>query len=397
MMGDKIRVLFLPRWYPHRYDPMPGLFIQRQAEALTPLCDVAVVYIHPDPDCPNKFEVEFAEEHEVRVLRVYYRVPQNDHSPFAAVLKFVRFYRAAMKAVNSIRQFQPQIVHAHILTRMGFIAWRSARKFKIPYVVSEHWSRYFPQNGTYTGHLRKIITGFVVRRAGAVIPVSEPLKDVMIGYGLVNPNYIVIPNVVDTALFSLKPKMESGGLKIMLHVSCFEDKSKNISGFLRVLKSVSRIRQDFQCLFVGDGPDFLAMKEYSEELGIFNTFAVFKGMMTPGELAVQFSEADFSVLSSHYETFGSVVVESLACGIPVVATNTGIAAEIIGEHNGILVVPDDEEALLDAIIRMLDQHAGYSRTTVRNSLPSRFSATAVASQINEMYKMISDKTRKENE
>ena len=64
-MSSKIKVLFLPRWYPHKHDPMPGLFIQRQAEALTSDCDVAVIYVHPDPNCPNKIEVDFCEEKSV--------------------------------------------------------------------------------------------------------------------------------------------------------------------------------------------------------------------------------------------------------------------------------------------------------------------------------------------
>ena len=52
---------------------MPGLFIQRQAESLTSFCDVAVLYVQAEKDCPNKIEAEFAEENKVRVLRVYYQ------------------------------------------------------------------------------------------------------------------------------------------------------------------------------------------------------------------------------------------------------------------------------------------------------------------------------------
>ena len=72
-MERKIRVLFLPKWYPTPLDPMEGLFIRYQAEALTPFCDVAVISVHPDPECAGTFGVAFSEENEVRVLRVSYR------------------------------------------------------------------------------------------------------------------------------------------------------------------------------------------------------------------------------------------------------------------------------------------------------------------------------------
>lgn len=393
-MSNKIRVLFLPRWYPHRYDPMPGLFIQRQAEALTPFCDVAVIYIHPDPECPNKFEVEFSEENQVRVLRVYYKASAHGKSMFWNLYNLFRFYRAAMKAVNSIRQFEPQIVHAHILTRMGFIAWRVANKFHIPLVISEHWSRYFPENGTYTGTLRKFLTRFVVGKAASVIPVSEKLKAAMINSGLVNPDYHIVPNVVDTSLFIPAEKSVDCETKTFLHISCFEDKSKNISGLLRVLKSLSNKRQDFQCRFIGEGPDFTEMQEYAKELGIIGTFAVFMGVQDSVTLAKQLAESDFTVLSSRYETFATVIVESLSCGVPVVATDTGIAGSVINETNGLIVSPGDEDELFMAMNQMLDRCRGFSREKVRATLPADFSAEAVGNKLAEVYSMALKANRK---
>ena len=107
---------------------MPGLFIQRLAEAIAPFCDVAVIYVHPDPRCPAKPEVEFSEEHEVRVIRVYFKNSGLNLPFIGPSLNLWRFYKAYMKAFHSIREFSPDLVHAHILTRMGFIGWRISRK-----------------------------------------------------------------------------------------------------------------------------------------------------------------------------------------------------------------------------------------------------------------------------
>ncbi len=385
-MDRKIRVLFLPKWYPNRYDPMPGLFIQRQAEAITPFCDVALIYVHPDPHCPNKIEVEFSEENEVRVLRVYYRVSGSQSSIIGKALNLWHFYKAHQKAFHSIRKFSPEVVHAHILTRMGFIGWKISHRRHIPLVISEHWSRYFPENNTYHGWFRKLVSAFVVKRAAAVVAVSDPLRQAMQQCGLNNPDFRVIPNVVDMACTTAPSSGEKTGMKTLVHISCFEDRSKNISGFLRSIKELSILRQDFICLMVGAGPDWDDMKEYAGYLGVLDSFVRFTGVKTGGELTGILAEADFSVLSSRYETFGTVVMESLACGVPVVATEVGIAPGVINDSNGLVVRPGDEKAMTDAMCQMLDLCREYDKTMIRDGISDKYAKETVGKQLVSLYK-----------
>jgi glycosyltransferase involved in cell wall biosynthesis len=385
-MANKLRVLFLPKWYPNRYDPMPGLFIQRQAEAITPYCDVAVIYVHPDPHCPNKMEAEFSEENEVRVLRVYYRTSENPSSLFGKALNLIRFYRAHRKAFHSIRQFSPEIVHAHILTRMGFVALRISQQIRVPLVISEHWSRYFPENNTYRGWLRKLVTVFVTEKASAVVAVSDPLLNAMKKCGLRNSRFRIIPNVVDMT-FPAAPSSETKtSVKTMVHISCFDDRSKNISGFLNSIKALSETRQDFSCLMIGEGPDLADMKEYAGYLRIPSSLITFSGLKTGPEFAELLSSADFSVLSSRYETFGTVVVESLAGGVPVVATKVGVAMELINDTNGILVPPGDEAAMTRALNTMLDGCRQYDKSQIVLSTGDKFSRETIGKQLELLYR-----------
>ena len=383
-MERKIRVLFLPKWYPHRYDPMPGLFVQRQAEALTPYCDVAVIFAHPDPDCPNNYEAEFSEENEVRVLRVYYKIKKRT-SLAGKAFNLWKFYRANMKAIHSIRQFDPDLVHAHILTRMGLIGWKVSRKFHIPLVISEHWSRYFPENNSYQGWIRKQLTTFLVKKADTVIAVSTLLREAMRKNNLENRNFQVVPNVVDLDVFRFASAPKSDPLKTMVHISCFEDKSKNISGFLRSIQELSFKRQDFRCLMIGEGPDLEDMMDYAKFLKILDTYVFFMGVKSGPDLAEMISGADFSVLSSRYETFGTVLIESLSCGIPVVATAVGIASEVVNQHTGILVPPGDEPAMTDALDQMIDQCRLFQHENIKEGIPEKFSKETVGRQLLNIY------------
>ena len=387
-MNRKIKVLFLPRWYPHRYDSMIGLFIQRQAEAITKHCDVAVIYVHPDPSCPKKIEVEFNEENDVRVLRVYYRPPANAGSVPGRILNFWRFYRSALKAIYSIRQFSPDIIHAHILTRAAYVAFRAGRKFHCPVVISEHWSRYFNENDTYNGWFRKIITQYVVSKAAAVVAVSEPLRKAMIQCNLSNNLFRVIPNVVDTALFYPQEFSIPNPVKTFVHISCFDDKSKNISGFLRSVKELSVLRQDFRCLMIGNGPDWLDMKDYAGFLRIPEGLVQFTGVLNGTSLAEVLRKTDFSVLSSLYETFGTVVIESLASGVPVVSTSVGISPDVINEDNGLLLPTGDEAEMTRALSGMLDKCSSRDRKKISRGIAGRFDKEAVGKQLVDLYNEI---------
>jgi glycosyltransferase involved in cell wall biosynthesis len=365
---------------------MPGLFIQRQAESITPYCDVAVIYVHPDPDCPNKYEAEFSEENEVRVLRVYYKVKGHNTPIIGKVLNLWRFYRANLKAIHSIRQFSPDLVHAHVLTRIGYIAWRVCRKQHIPLVISEHWSRYFPENNSYHGWLRKRVTSYIVKNASLIIAVSEPLKLAMQKFHLNNPNFHIIPNAVDTGIFIAGSSFSENPLKTIVHISCFEDKSKNISGFLDVVKELSGKRNDFQCLMVGEGVDWDSMKAYAQTLGIIDTFVCFTGLKTGIELAKIFDNADFTVVSSRYETFGTVVIESLVCGIPVVATRVGVAPAVINDKNGLLIPPGDKNALVNALNRMLDQCRAYDKAAIHEGISEKYNKETIGKQLVSLYR-----------
>lgn len=387
-VNRRIRVLFLARWYPDRYDPMPGLFIQRQAEALTQWCDVAVVYIRPVPGCPAKKEAVFDIEKEVRVLRVYYRIKGGERSVIAKAWDLLKYYRIYNEAIKSISKFQPHIIHAHILTRTALIAWKFSRIFKAPFVISEHWSRYFSANNSYKGEIRRFLTSFVAGQAAAVIAVSGTLMEAMKSQGIDKANYHVIPNIVDPSKFKPSENVPNDPLKCVIHISCFDDKSKNITGFLEVLQKTSMVRQDFRCLLVGEGPDFDRLKEYADILGLHAPLLEFTGLKTDTELITLLNHADLSVVTSNYETFGTVIIESLACGVPVLSTRVGIAPEVITEENGKMVTGFETDGFSSELSGMLDRCRSYDRKAIAGSLAGRFSSDEVGRQLKELYETI---------
>jgi glycosyltransferase involved in cell wall biosynthesis len=382
-LNKRLNILFLPRWYPHRYDPMPGLFIQRQAEALSSGCNVAVLYVHADEHAVTRYEIDSAEEKGVHVVRVYYREPK---SPLlSGFLKIFRFYRAHSLGFKILKSFKPDLIHVHVLTREGVIALAKKLLNGIPYVITEHWSRYLPASDSFHGGLRKIMTRHVVRSSAAMITVSETLKTAMLRFDLNNPNFFVVPNPVETNLFVAGVEPARRIIKRFIHISCFEDRPKNISGFLNAVKNLSEKRSDFECYLIGNGPEFDLWKNRACGLGLLGKTVYFTGLKEQKELVKEIQAADFLVLSSNYETFGTVVIECLSCGIPVVATNVGIVPEIINETNGIIVPAGDNNALESAINTMLDKFELYDPQVIRSTVLYRFNSETIAKQLLEIY------------
>ena len=382
MNKERKHIVFLARWYPHRYDPMFGLFVQRHAEAAALFNDITAIYCHAcerqqdnktTRQQASKFEIVRTLENNVDTIRVYYEKPKNK------ILSLIRFYRANMKALKLCKK--PDMIHVHILTRLGVIAWIQKLLHKTPYIITEHWSRYLPGND-FGGFLRKMFTKIVVRNAETVTTVTENLAIAMKNHGLKNDNYVVLPNVVNLDMFHISDR-DNNPCKI-IHISCFEDKSKNISGLLESLKMIEEKGIDFQCTLIGEGMDLELMKEKAKNLQLINKVS-FTGLMEGQKLADELSSGDFLVLSSNYENMPVVILEALASGLPVVSTNVGGIKEMIDESKGILVEPRNKEALADAMIKMIETHKNYDANYLRNSVIEKYGYESVGRFLSGLY------------
>lgn len=358
---------------------MFGLFVQRHAEAVAMFHNVTVVYVHADEKAKEKFEISRQAENNVDTIRVYYRKSNNK------IINILRFFRANKSALSLIKNID--IIHVHVLTRLGVIALLEKKLHHIPYIITEHWSRYLPGND-FNGSIRKFVTRKVVKEASLVTTVTKNLGDAMKRHKLLNDNYVVLPNVVDTDLFV--PSQHNNNPVKIIHISCFENKSKNISGLLDALKIIKDKGIEFQCEMIGDGMDFEAMKTYCKQLDL-DKDVTFKGLLEGKELASALSSGDFLVLSSNYENMPVVIIEALSCGIPVVSTNVGGIHEVIDNRNGILVPPKDSEKLAEAMIKMINNCGKYNQESLRTPILERYSMKNVGEVLSHYYKEIENK------
>lgn len=375
-----IKVLFLSAWYPNRYDAMAGLFVRKHAEAVSRFCEVHVLYVHADKNI-KQFDISRNTVRKITETIIYY--PSGNF-----FFKHINYLVAYYKGFKQLRKngFKPDISHANILTRTVFIALCYKILTGTPYVISEHWSRYLPARNGYRGLVRKLITRLVVKKSSAVLPVSISLKNAMIQNKLQHLHYQIIHNVVND-FFYAKHEKHSNSKKRFLHISCFDERAKNVKGILRAARSLSDLRNDFELIIIGTGIDYNEVYQYYTTLQFPLNRVQFLGEKTPAEVAQWLTLSDCFVLFSNYETAGVVIAESLACGKPVITTKVGIAEEFINNESGIIVENGNEKALTDAMNKMLNQLDSYDQDTIKRSAVS-FTYKDVGEKILNIYQKI---------
>ena len=374
-----MKVLFLSAWYPNRYDAMAGLFVRKHAEAVGLFSEVRVLYVHADEDI-DKTEIVDNTHAGIHETFVYYPAKSNQLSK---LFKLLSAYHKGFMHISE-RGFKPDLIHANVLTRTGFIAYIANKWKGIPFVITEHWSRFLPDNKAFNNIFHKFLTQTIVRNASSVLVVSELLKKGMLKNGLKHHDYRIVNNVVDDFFFN-EAHAELRKVKRLLHISCFEEKSKNICGILRAIAELSKLRNDFELVIIGTGKDFEMVCEYEKSLNLRKGLIKFIGEKTPQEVAEWYRNSDGVVQFSNYETAGVVIAESLASGIPVISSNTGIAPDFINKSNGILIEPRDEKALLRAMNYLLDNLDQYDSAKIKVSAYEYFSYKNVGEKIAAVY------------
>lgn len=371
-----MNILHLLSWCPNPDDPTLGNFCIRQINALPDECHSVILSVYDDKNMEASWEIKEEKTERYTLIRIHFASPKN------SILRKIRILQLYQRGLEYIKKnfFTPDLVHLHVAHPLGIVArlWRSL--YGIPYILTEHWTIYQPQN-------QDILTGFIKRqivktgkKASAILPVSLDLQRNMERIGISN-HYKVVYNLVDTSTFTLSHPQNAK--KRMLHISTLRDEAKNFSGILHTIERLRQQRDDFELHVIHDydAPEF---KAFVEGHGLSDC-VVFHGKKTSQEVAAFFAETDFFVLFSNFENLPCVIVESFASGVPVISTNVGGIAEILSPERGILISQGDEDALLKSMNQMLDHSGDYDREAIRRYAIETFSAKKIGNEIYGQY------------
>ena len=373
-MSQKQNILHLLSWFPRPGEPTAGNFCLNHIRSVSDYVNSVVLSAFIDPTVKRR-TVETVDYGNFQQVLIH--VPK---SPLPNAYRLFRAYNFGLKYIQK-NYFQPDLVHLHVALPLGRVALYWKKRHHLPFILTEHWTLYQPQNADQlTPPVKERILS-IANEAEVILPVSYDLQVNMMRLGIIRP-FRHIPNVVDTALFHPVTKAPHE-TKHILHVSTLRDEAKNFSGILRVIKQLSEQRRDFVLDVVHDfdRPEFV---QYVKENHL-EEFVHFHGKKEGVEIAEYYGDADFFLLFSNFENLPCVLIESFACGLPVITTDVGGIREIMDDSRGFMIHAGDEPRLLEAVNHMLDHYQEYDSQKIREYAEAHFSMQVIGEQLLKVY------------
>jgi glycosyltransferase involved in cell wall biosynthesis len=225
------------------------------------------------------------------------------------------------------------------------------------------------------------VLGPILRRAAMVVVFTEEQRDATVARYRVDPRRVtVIPNGVDLTRFNCAERTLHSRPRLLFvgRLSV----QKNVMLLLRALAGVSA---DFETTLVGNGELEGDLRQAVADLGLLNV--EFHGRADGAELVELYHSADVFVLPSDREGMPLVLLEALAMGLPIVATDVpGNRDVVIDGQNGILVPPGDPGSFRQALLTVASDPAHYRSLSARSrQLARKYSWDAVEAQFARLY------------
>lgn len=276
---------------------------------------------------------------------------------------------------------RPDVIHAHNLLGAGATAQLASEEFGIPFVVTEH-------TGDYAESVDR-----VVQDRAFLLPIADSAKRVMaVGtrlkynlslgiYGGIDQKIIHVPNVIDAGLLGQLPDSHSDRTQITGIGSLIA--SKNYSLLIEAFKR-AELFKSYTLEIIGNGPERKSLQ------GLIDTLKLGKSVFLTGQkdrsgVLQSLDRTAFFVHPSLKESFGVVVIEAMARGLPVVAVKSQGPSEIIDSDVGYLSEPTVED-LSRCMLEIAQRAATWDRHKSRAIAIERFGPERFATQMLNIYR-----------
>lgn len=362
-------VLHLTTWYPY-IDGVSGSFVVEQCSALR-ASGLRVGLIFSRVEGLNALNADrfirglpgfISEEVPLPILGF-----KSWNLPAAG--KFVRHFNRHMLSRlyrrYEIRYGTPTILHAHVALETGLAARQLARKNGIEYILTEHSSEILVGN-LDTSDRR--IAEEVYSGARCVFAVSTRLAE-RIQEIAPCANIKVVGNLVRESVYQLRRTKRAERSRFQIISISSLVKAKRIDNAIDAIAALpENLKRKVTYHVIGQGPEREALEVRALRAGVD---VIFYGGL-PHDLAMQhLSNADMLLHPSSYETFGIVLAEAMAVGLPVIATRCGGPETIVSDETGLLVSVDNLVELTNAIELILDSIEYWKKKSSKISQYSR--------------------------
>lgn len=339
-----MKILSFTSLFPNSSNTRHGVFVKNRLIKIMEYYDHNITLISPIPATPflpgrlnpYRSQSSIAELEQVEVIPVHH--PRYTHIPLIGMYFQPWFmYRSAFKLIQKNPEIvkDVKIIDAHYAYPDGVAAVMLARKLSLPSVITVRGS---DVNKLPEYLVPRLWLKWAFKRCDWLIPVSKSLsKKIESLDSKCIDKITVIANGVDTKVFndsavSVDNKIERKTQRLLLSV-----------GNLIALKGhhliIDAIKADetLQLIIIGSGPMESQLLKQIEDMGMGHRVSI-KGNIPQNELAAIYTQADLLILASESEGCPNVLLESQACGTPVISTDVGAARDLMVENKTGLIM-----------------------------------------------------------
>ena len=383
-ISTKPYILVLPSWYPSVADKFYGDFNQRLVEAVSIKVFQIVLYIVGKSDISNTY-FTLTTQDNIRTYLVYYPERKNYLGRFLSKLHYLFLQFKFLKLIFKENGL-PQITHVYVFWMAGIAALAIKKIYGIPYLITEHFSGFYPKS---PADINKNLLPFkylfkiIMKNASHIITVAQKLKDRVQIWAPQTP-ITVIPNVVDTSVFTFKPIINNSYFTFV-HISSMIP-LKNITGLLDGFEIAVKANPMLRLQLVGASPEYVFSKIKSSTILKESVFCIGEVSYHTVKDIMQTSNA--LIMFSKFESLPCVIIEALCCGLPVITSNVGGCAEIINHENGIIVESENVDSLAVAILDISKNYLNYNKENIAYNAQNLFNYDSVSQQVCTVYNTI---------
>jgi len=332
--------------------------------------------------------------HEIRLLDN--KIPVF-YYPRLKIINYPDFQLAVPRIVDmivKIKKIKPDIIHIHTPSFLGWSALMIAQIFKIPTIGTYHtflpdFIEYIPLPRINKSKVMKRLTWSYTRRfynkCSIVTTPSIAMKQELENHGI-KRKVLFISNGVDTKRFHPIKTKKTG--KTILHVGRI-GYEKNIHVLLRAFSELLKKEKKARLVIAGKGPDLEKLKIFARQLRIERNVE-FLGPVPYDKLPKLYSSADIFATASTIETEGLVILEAMACSLPIIGVNK-LAVPYVVKHNenGFIAQPGNYKEIaryMDILLKDRRLREKFGKESLR--FVKKFSLKDIINQLEDIYQRL---------
>lgn len=347
-LARRRRLAIIVEAFPVDAGSVAGLAVFDIAREFQQIADVTVYYCRAGYFGAGHAATTKSEVQGIPVYNVYFPAIRLLSRPFNG-------RNCAHSLTPLLREHRPEAILGFYLYPQGYAGVLAARRLNIPAILVALGSDVRQIPDPMIGFL----TRRAVRRADCILAVSEDLRRRTIAMGVPPDRVHTVMNGRNSSLFHLRSRSAArqelqilAGVELVVFAGRLVP-VKRLGDLLSAARILATTRPNLQIVCIGDGPCLAKLTEGVRRKGLTDVVR-FIGAKSPPEIAKWLAACNVFCLPSQSEGTPNVILEALACGRPVVATDVGGIPSLVDSQCGILVKPEAPAALaqaLDAALR----------------------------------------------